>query len=130
MEIDFGLVERIAEGPQWVYWWTRVIDTSNWALLLFVYFDRRARWAFLAWIFNIVVILTIYNMFGYVRLLGLAHILAWTPLLPYLLYHRQPFAEENWAGRYLYWFMAVIMISLVFDYIDVVRYFLGQRQFS
>lgn len=129
MEVDFGLVERIAEGPQWVYWWTRVIDTSNWALLLFVYFDRRARWAFLAWIFNIVVILTIYNMFGYVRLLGLAHILAWTPLLPYLLYHRRPFMEENWTGRYLYWFMAVIAISLVFDYIDVVRYFLGQTHF-
>ena len=69
-------------------------------------------------------------MFGYVRLLGLAHIVAWTPLLPFLLYHRQPFAEENWTGRYLYWFMAVITISLIFDYIDVVRYFLGQTHFS
>lgn len=125
MDIQFDLVERIAEGPQWIYWWTRVIDTSNWLLLLFVYFDRRARWAFLAWVVNIVIILTLYNVYGYTRILGLSHIIAWTPLLPYLLSQRRPFAEENWAGRYLYWFMGVITISLIFDYIDVVRYFMG-----
>ncbi len=128
MDIQLDLVERIAEGPQWVYWWTRVIDTSNWLLLLFVYFDKRARWAFLAWIVNVVIILTLYNLYGYNRLLGLSHILVWTPLLPYLLYQRRPFAEENWTGRYLYWFMGVITISLIFDYIDVVRYFLGDTQ--
>ncbi len=125
MDIQFDLVDRIAEGPQWIYWWTRVIDTSNWLLLLFVYFDRRARWAFLAWVVNIVIILTLYNVYGYTRILGLAHIIAWTPLLPYLLAQRRPFAKENWAGRYLYWFMGVITISLIFDYIDVARYFMG-----
>ena len=128
MDFQFDLVERIAEGPQWIYWWTRVIDTSNWLLLLFVYFDRRARWAFLAWVVNIVTILTLYNVYGYTRILGLAHIIAWTPLLPYLLARRHPFTEENWAGRYLYWFMGVITISLIFDYIDVIRYFMGDTE--
>ncbi len=87
-------------------------------------FPRRGG-LFLAWVVNIVIILTIYNTAGYTRLLGLSHIIAWTPLLPYLLSQRRPFTEENWAGRYLYWFMAVITVSLIFDYIDVVRYFLG-----
>lgn len=128
--IQFDLIDRIAEGPHWVYWWTRVIDASNWLLLAFVYFDRRIRWAFAAWILNIVLILTLYNVFGYVRILGLSHIIAWTPLLIYLLRQRQPFAVENRAGRYLYWFMLVISVSLVFDYIDVIRYFMGAVNYT
>ena len=123
MELD--LIQRISEGPQWVYWWTRVIDASNWLLVPFALIDQRARWALLAWIINIVIILSLYNLFGYTRILGLSHILAWTPLLIYLWRQRQPFLEENWSGKYLYWFMAVITVSLVFDYWDVVRYLSG-----
>jgi hypothetical protein len=123
--LEFDLIDRIAEGPQWVYWWTRVIDASNWLLIPFALYDRRARWALLAWFVNVILILSLYNIFGYVRILGLSHIIAWTPLLPYLLKTRKPFGKETWAGRYLYWFMAVISISLVFDYIDLIRYVSG-----
>ncbi len=122
MDINLDLIDRIAQGPQWIYWWTRVIDASNWLLVPFAFYDRRARWALLAWVINIVMIITLYNVFGYVRILGLSHIIAWTPLLIYLLSRRRPFSQENWTGRYLYWFMAVITVSLVFDYIDVARY--------
>ena len=125
MEFKFDLIEQIAQGPAWVYWWTRVIDASNWLLIPFAVFDTRARWALLAWMLNIVMILSLYNLFGYTRILGLSHILAWTPLLVYLLKQRQSFLDENWAGRYFYWFMAVITVSLLFDYVDVVRYLLG-----
>ena len=123
--MEFDLIDRIAAGAQWVYWWTRVIDASNWLLIPFAFYDRRARWALLAWFVNVVLILSLYNVFGYVRILGLSHIIAWTPLLPYLLKTRKPFSEETWSGRYLYWFMAVISISLVFDYIDLIRYVSG-----
>lgn len=123
--MEFNLIERIAEGPQWVYWWTRVIDASNWLLIPFAFYDHRARWALLAWVINIIIILSLYNIFGYTRILGLSHILAWTPLLVYLLRNRKPFQQENWPGRYLYWFMAVISVSLVFDYIDLFRYLTG-----
>ncbi len=124
-QMDLGLIDRIAEGPAWIYWWTRVIDTSNWLLVPFAFFDRRAHWALTAWLANIIIILTLFGTFGYVRLLGLSHILVWTPLLVYLLKKRQPFKDENPAGKYLYLFMAVIIISLVFDYVDLVRYFMG-----
>jgi len=123
--LEFDLVDRIAEGPQWVYWWTRIIDVSNWLLIPFAFYDRRARWALFAWFINIVLMLSLYNIYGYVRILGLSHIIAWTPLLFYLLKLRQPFAQETWPGRYLYWFMVVISVSLVFDYIDLLRYFGG-----
>ncbi len=130
MEFKFDLIDQIAQGPQWVYWWTRVIDYSNWLLIPFAVFDSRARWALLAWFLNIIMRLGLYNLFGYNRILGLSHILAWTPLLIYLLKQRQSFTTENWPGRYLYWFMGVIAVSLVFDYIDVGRYLLGAPNFS
>jgi len=122
LDINLDLIDRIAQGPPWIYWWTRVIDATNWLLVPFAFYDRRARWALLAWVINLVMIITLYNIFGYVRILGLSHIIAWTPLLIFLLGRRHPFSQENWAGRYLYWFMAVITVSLVFDYIDVARY--------
>lgn len=125
LQMDMGLIDRIAEGPAWIYWWTRVIDASNWALVPFAFLDRRAHWALTAWLANIIIILTLFGTFGYVRLLGLSHILVWTPLLYFLMRERRPFRDETWAGRYLYWFMAVISISLVFDYIDLARYLIG-----
>lgn len=128
--MEFDLIDRIAEGPQWVYWWTRIIDVSNWLLLFFAFFDRRASWAVFAWAVNIILILSLYNLFGYVRILGLSHIVVWTPLLIYLLRNRDPFLIENWAGRYLYWFMLVISVSLVFDYIDLIRYFMGSVNYA
>ena len=129
MDIKLDLVNRISEGPPWIYWWTRVIDVSNWLLIPFAFFDARARWAFLAWLVNIVIILTLYNLFGYTRILGLSHIIAWTPLLFYLFQQRKPFLEENWAGRYLYWFISVVIVSLAFDYFDVGRYLIGLTDF-
>lgn len=128
--MEFDLITHIAEGPQWIYWWTRIIDISNWLLVLFAFFDRRVRWALLAWVVNMALMVSLYNIYGYVRILGLSHIIAWTPLLIYLLIKRRPFLSENWPGRYLYWFMAVISASLVFDYIDLVRYFTGAVNYS
>lgn len=130
MQVDMGLIERIyAESPAWVFWWTRVIDASNWLLIPFAFVDRRAHWALTAWLGNVIIILLLYTNFGYVRILGLSHILMWTPLLIFLLRERKPFAEENWAGKYLYWFMAVITVSLVFDYVDVAKYLMGYPEY-
>jgi len=125
LQMEMGLVDRIAEGPAWIYWWTRIIDTTNWLLVPLAFTDRRAHWALTAWFANIIIILTLFGTFGYVRLLGLSHILVWTPLLIYLWRERKPFSEESLAGKYLYWFMFVALASLIFDYIDLVRYMLG-----
>ncbi|MEO1041427.1 MAG: hypothetical protein AAFX52_03985 [Pseudomonadota bacterium] len=127
LEMDMHLIDRIAQGPAWIFWWTRVIDASNWLLLPLAFLDRRAHWGATAWLANIIMILTLYGTLGYVRLLGLSHVIAWTPLLIYLFVQRKPFSEETWVGRYLYWFMAVIGVSLVMDYVEVTRYVLGDR---
>ncbi len=129
MELDFGLVDRIAQGPQWVYWWTRVIDVTNWLLIPFAFIDKRARWALLAWVCNIVIIITLFNVYGYSRILGLSHIIVWLPLLIYLAKNRRPLNRENVAGIYLHWFVLIITISMLFDALDVVRFAYGDTQF-
>ncbi len=70
----------------------------------------------------------LYDQIGYVRLLGIVHVILWTPLFFYLL-------RRAWRGEMGLWFRVVIWlfvvslgISLAFDYVDVVRYLLGQRE--
>lgn len=64
---------------------------------------------------------------GYVRLVGLPHILIWTPLAVYLYRRRLHFAAP-WPVRWtVAALMATIVVSLGFDYVDILRYLLGER---
>lgn len=64
---------------------------------------------------------------GYVRLLGLPHILIWTPLLAYL-WGQVGRPDMPRAPRLILMVvMAVILVSLAFDYADTARYILGER---
>jgi len=72
---------------------------------------------------------TLYANVGLVRLLGLPHVLIWTPvaILLVLFLTRNgrpaPTLPRGAAGI----FLATICVSLVFDYADVARYLLGDR---
>jgi len=64
---------------------------------------------------------------GYVRLVGFPHIPVWTPLAVYLFVRRKHLSSPRqlrWAANV---FMATIIVSLAFDYVDAVRYLLGER---
>ena len=70
----------------------------------------------------------IYVKKGFVRLLGLGHLIAWTPQV---VWYVQVILQGNAAGWFLYWLMSVIVVnglSLVIDVVDVVRYSLGEKQ--
>ena len=69
----------------------------------------------------------LYEINGYNRFLGLAHVVFWTPLSIYL-YRRLrnlfgPPLFESWIRVLL----ASIGLSLVIDYVDVLRYIMGDR---
>ena len=71
---------------------------------------------------------SIYVKKGFVRLLGLGHLIAWTPQV---VWYAQVILQGNAAGWFLYWLMSVIVVnglSLVIDFVDVVRYSLGEKQ--
>ena len=68
----------------------------------------------------------IYVKKGFVRLLGLGHLIAWTPQMAF---YSQ--SVQVTAGWFQYWIASVLVlngISMVIDLADVVRYSLGARQ--
>jgi hypothetical protein len=86
-----------------------------------------ARVVFGAFVISIIIMTTIYLRLGFVRLLGLGHIL-WIPMVPWLwtrLVQTPPL-----DSTFQYWLLIVIVmntISLVIDAVDVVRYMKGER---
>ena len=68
----------------------------------------------------------IYVKRGFVRLLGLGHIIAWTPQITW---YAQMIGDT--AGWFQYWLISVITLnalSLVIDFVDVIRYSMGDRK--
>lgn len=68
----------------------------------------------------------IYVQKGFVRLLGLGHLIAW---IPQMVFYIQ--MVEKAAGWFQYWIISVLVVngvSLLIDFVDVVRYSLGDKQ--
>lgn len=67
----------------------------------------------------------LYDMWGYVRLLGLGHVVLWTPLLIWM-WPRLPALIG--VPRIIAWVLFLTLgASLVIDYIDVIRWLMGDR---
>lgn len=120
-----NLMWRILSLPlgwrAWVLW----LMTINTACIFFLQ-HRPARIVGLVWLGNIASMMTLYWVLGYVRLLGLSHVIWWTPLFAWL-------APLVWrarlTGSYGVWLRLLIvsdLASLAIDYVDVVRYLLGE----
>jgi hypothetical protein len=70
----------------------------------------------------------IYVKNGFVRLLGLGHLIAWTPMM---IWYGKVIAQGNAEGLFEYWLISVLAVnglSLMIDFVDVVRYSLGDKQ--
>ena len=111
----------------WFYWLGYVIVATP-VILAFSKATRRD--ALIVLLTNISVIVAmgwLYRQIGYVRLLGVVHVILWTPLFVYL-FNRAKNGELTLAFRLVIWiFVATLAVSLAFDYVDVVRYLLGER---
>ncbi len=74
-----------------------------------------------------VIMMTMFAKYGFVRLLGLGHI-PWLFTVPWLWLQ---LAQTIESGAFYYWLLAVVVIdsiSLVIDAVDAVRYWKGERQ--
>ena len=121
------LDEYAAHGPAWVLYWMYWMGFINFAAIFFVWKKVEARWILAAMIANMVFMgQFLFPTYGYVRLLGLSHIIFWTPLAIYL-FRRNVFQKPK--GIYDLYLLAVLItisVSLVFDYIDLARYLMGE----
>jgi hypothetical protein len=111
----------------WFYWLGYVIVATP-VILAFSKATRRD--ALIVLLTNISVIVAmgwLYRQIGYVRLLGIVHVILWTPLFVYL-FNRAKNGEMTLPFRLVIWlFVATLAVSLAFDYVDVMRYLLAER---
>ncbi len=115
---------HILAQPTWLVAWVLWMMAVNLASVLWVGTRVEARWVLGAFALAASFMQVLFWAVGYARLLGLAHVLAWTPLVVYLA-RRWPRLEPGpyraWVGALL----ATDVTSLVVDYTDVARYLLG-----
>lgn len=77
---------------------------------------------------NVAAVLWIHEQLGYVRLMGLAHVIFWTPLAIFL-WRRLEGRTPPTPFRQVIWILLItISVSLLIDYLDVARYLLGEQQ--
>lgn len=131
--IPLTLGDAIAAGPAWLQGWVLILVVVHLAAVLFLLRRDGSRWRvrlepvailasfvlaglFMAWL---------YNQVGYVRLLGLAHLLFWTPAYMWVLTRRRAIGAGSPFGKYVHVYLLIAGISLVIDLIDVIRYMLG-----
>lgn len=124
------LPEAIAQGPAWIGYWLNWMMIGAFILPITLLIWRQSRLsALLTLISGVLSALAIgkmYDQMGYVKLLGLPHIILWTPLAIYLIAQLRRADMPKWPKRIIAIVLATILISLVFDYADAARYFLGE----
>ena len=123
--------EAIAAQPAWVVIWLYILLAGGFVLPFALLIWRQSRIPGIATILaNLAAgfgVAWLYGQMGYVKLLGLPHILFWTPLVIYLATQIRRPDMPLWPRRIMIVVVAVLLISLAFDYTDVARYILGER---
>jgi hypothetical protein len=123
--------EAIALQPPWLTYWLYWLVFGAVVLPIVLLIWRQSRIAGAAAIAAGVVagfgVSWLYDKMGYVKLLGLPHVILWTPLAIYLLSQIRRTDMPAWPRWIMIVVLATILISLAFDYIDVLRYLLGER---
>jgi hypothetical protein len=113
----------------WPWWlWVGLLAVVNAVVPLFFLGSREARVVLAAMLVGAVVQLLIVGRLGFVRLLGLGHIVAWVPMLLWLVPRLANLGAGTPFGRWLFAVVALDLASLVIDFVDVGRYLAGQRQ--
>jgi hypothetical protein len=133
----FGLAimtfeQALATQPAWIQIWVSWMGIALTASMIALAFSRTTR-RDAAIILAVTVplyfsMMWLYEQVGYVRLLGIVHVVFWTPLALYLWRRLQDPAIVTPFRQVIWIVLATITISLAFDYVDVARYALGERE--
>lgn len=126
-----SLVEAIAaDGAPWVSIWLYVLMLGGFILPAILLIWRESRLAgivtLLAGVASALGTDWLYNQFGYVRLLGLPHVLFWTPVVIYLIARLRSGALRPAPKWIMVAVVATMLVSLIFDYTGVAQYLMGE----
>lgn len=119
--------EHMMASPTWVVIWMGIMGLLHIVAIPLAFKDWRPRIMVIVMLINMVFMSALFHRYGYTRILGLSHVIFWTPLLAYLWKTRNKHPERKITGIFVKCAIAIIFISLLFDYTDVIRYVLGDR---
>jgi len=111
----------------WVLWLTVAMVATPLLLLIFRATRRDAAIVLASTVAVMVSMQVLYQAVGFVRLLGLPHVVIWGPLAVWLASRLRNAALPRPAPVVIGVFLLTIGVSLVFDVIDVARWVAGDR---
>jgi hypothetical protein len=125
-----SLTDAMSEfGPSWLQVWMPLLMLGGFiAPLVLLIWGKSRMIGAIAFVTSIIAAFAIdymYKQMGYVKLLGLPHVILWTPLIIFLILKKSRADLPVWPARIITFMIVIIGISLVFDYVDVIRYFMG-----
>ena len=123
MRNPFRFVIELLQRPVWIPVWMLFLMIVNVASVGF-WNELLAKVIFVTFILSVMLMMGLYSRFGFEKILGMGHIL-WIPLLAYVLMEI-PTARDTFKN-YLIILSIFIVISLVFDIVDVWKYFTGRK---
>jgi hypothetical protein len=106
--------------------WMVLLVLVNFVLPFFFLGTPEATVVLVGGMASMVIMMSMFAKFGFVRLLGLGHF-PWLFTVPWLALQLSQTIE---SGAFYYWLLAVVVmdsISLVIDGVDAVRYWRGER---
>ena len=130
------LGEAIATEPVWLQGWVAVLVAVHLPAIAFAVGREAGRWRLRSEPIAILVDFAVagvamdwlYGQVGYVRLLGLAHLIGWTPAFVWVLSRRRTIESGSLFSKWVSIYLIIAGTSLVIDFVDVIRYLLGDGQ--
>lgn len=123
MKNPFSFFNELQQQPTWISMWLLFLMTVNVASLMF-WEEPLAKVIFVTFMISAILMMGLYSWFGFEKILGMGHIL-WIPLLAYGLIEIP--AAEGAFKSYLIILIISIATSLVFDIVDVWKFFTRQK---
>ena len=114
---------ELVQQPVWIPVWVLTLMIVNVASAGF-WNESLAKLIFAAFMLSAMLMMGLYSRFGFEKILGMGHIM-WLPLLIYVLL-KIPAASGTFK-RYLIVWSIFTVISLVFDVVDVWKYFTSRK---
>lgn len=111
------------------YWmnWMMIVFTLS---IVFVFKYKEARWVLLSFLATMPLAFVLFYFWENVHLFGIAHFIAWGPLLIYLkkrYFDDAVIPRKSVFGIWVAALMTTILISFVFDARDIVLVLLGKK---
>lgn len=123
--------QAVAQQPAWIGYWLNWLLFGGLVLPLALLIWRKTRIAAVvtaaSTIASVLGVMWLFDKMGFVKLIGLPHIVFWTPVVVYLATILRAPDTPIWPKRIIAVVLATILISLAFDITDVLRYAFGER---